>query len=50
MDMRVAQVLAIFCRVNIDDELYVQHDKSNTCAELVLEEFEEVGRALTTPT
>ena len=36
------KMLAIFCKVNIDDDLFEQEDEENTSSELVFEEFEEV--------
>ena len=36
------KLLAIFCKVNIDDDLFEQEEEENTSTELVFEEFEEV--------
>ena len=36
------KLLAIFCKVNIDDDLFEQEDEANSSSELVFDEFEEV--------
>lgn len=36
------QLLAIFCKVNIDDDVFEQEEAQNSASELVYDEFEEV--------
>lgn len=36
------KLLAIFCKVNIDDDLFEQEEEGNSSSELVFDEFEEV--------
>lgn len=35
------ELLVVFMRVNIDDDLFVQEDKANSASELVFDEFSE---------